>query len=73
MGLFGQYTYKTKKGERYWLHSKDKGKVRLYFFSKNPLDALQGIPKGYEVSANERTGLPILKKKKKKEEKSETK
>ena len=72
MGLFGSYTYKAKNKEKWWLHVKERGKVKLYYFSKNPDAALPGIPRGYELSTNLMTGLPLLRKQKK-AEKKETK
>ena len=71
MGLFGPYVYRTKTGEQFWLHVKEKGKTKLYYFSKDPAGALSSIPKEYEIVKNEKTPLPFLKKKeaKKKEEK----
>ena len=84
MGLFGPFIYKSEKGVKWWLHMKQQGKRKLYFFSKNPIDALPSLPPGYEVFENPRTGLPMLRKKgagvfgglrgggKKKEQPSET-
>lgn len=66
MGLFTPYVYKTKKSkkkEKYYLHMKKKGKRILYYFSKDPTDALRGLPAGYEVVENPNTGLPMLRKK----------
>ncbi len=63
MGLFGPYVYKTKKGEKYWLHVKEKGKAKIYYFSKDPSGALFSLPAGYEVVENPKTGLPFLRKK----------
>jgi hypothetical protein len=65
MGLFSPYQYKAKDGQKWYLHSRDRGKVRFYFFSKDQLYALPGIPRGYELFLNERTGLPMLRKLKK--------
>ena len=57
-----------KSGKTYHLHAREqvlKGgqKVTLYYFAgvagPNALDAL---PNGYEVSENNKTGLPLLKK-----------
>jgi hypothetical protein len=64
MGLFGPFVYKSKKGkgEKYFLHVKEKGKVRLYYFSKDPVNSLSSIPRGYEVIENKVTFLPMLKK-----------
>ncbi|MCX6815505.1 MAG: hypothetical protein NT120_01465 [Candidatus Aenigmarchaeota archaeon] len=67
MGFFGAYEYKAKNGQKWYLHAREKGKVRFYFFSKDSVDALSDIPGGYEIFLNPRTGLPMLKKKEKKE------
>jgi hypothetical protein len=78
MGLFGPSVYKTKDGKKFWLHMKQMGKVTLYFFSKDPANAIS-MPRGYEVVENQKTSLPFLKKKegglfgKKKEVKTEKK
>ena len=66
------YKVKSKKsGKTYHLHSKDvklagDRKQRIYYFAgeekKNAIDAL---PEGYEVTENQKTGLPMLRKKKK--------
>lgn len=65
------FSVKSKKsGKMYYLHSKEVTlaggrKQKIFYFageeSKNSLDAL---PAGYEVTENERTGLPMLRKKK---------
>jgi hypothetical protein len=65
------FSVKSKKsGKTYYLHAKDVElaggrKQRIYYFAgvaeKNALDAL---PVGYEMIENERTGLPMLRKKK---------
>jgi len=65
------FSVKSKKsGKTYFLHSKEVklagGRLQNIFYfageeSKNSLDAL---PAGYEVMENERTGLPMLRKKK---------
>lgn len=64
------YTVKSKKsGKMYHLHTREVQlaagrKQRIYYFagvaSKGSIDAL---PDGYEVFENERTGLPMLRKK----------
>ncbi|MDR0533024.1 MAG: hypothetical protein LBH01_03630 [Verrucomicrobiales bacterium] len=57
-----------KSGKTYFLHGKEqelKGgqKVTLYYFAGAAGDnALDALPKGYIVSENTRTGLPLLKK-----------
>lgn len=57
-----------KSGKTYFLHSrlqKLKGgqEVTLYYFAGTAGDgAIDALPAGYEVSENERTGLPLLKK-----------
>ena len=63
------YTVQSKKsGKTYHLHArlqKLKGgqEVTLYYFASLPGEgALDALPAGYEVSENERTGLPLLKK-----------
>lgn len=63
MGLFGPYVYKNKRGQKFWLHVKERGKVKLYYFSKDPVGALNDLPRGYEVVENPVTGMPFLKKK----------
>lgn len=66
------YSVKSKKsGKMYHLHTKEVklagGRLqKIYYFAgdvgKGSLDAL---PAGYEVMENQRTGLPMLRKKKK--------
>jgi hypothetical protein len=57
-----------KSGKTYFLHArlqKLKGghEVTLYYFAGQPADgAIDALPVGYEISENERTGLPLLKK-----------
>ena len=63
MGLLQPYTYKTREGKKYWLHMKRKGKVTLYYFSKDPVGALFNIPGGFEVTKSSKQDLPMLKKK----------
>lgn len=53
------YSYKNSKGRTYYLHSRG----RLFFFSKDPAGSID-LPEGYEAVESERTGLPMLKKKK---------
>jgi hypothetical protein len=63
-------TVSKKSGKTYFLHSrlqKLRGgqEVTLYYFAGQPGEgAIDALPEGYEVSENERTGLPLLKKKK---------
>lgn len=64
------YTYANSKGTSYILHAKDvtlRGsgkKQRIYFFARDQRSgALDEIPSGYTVIENQRTGLPILKRK----------
>lgn len=60
------FEYKNSKGTTYYLHSRTAGKNgtgKLYFFSKDKNDALDEVPGEYKIIENERTGLPILKKK----------
>ena len=58
-----------KSGKTYILHQRKqelKGgqQVTLYFFAGEAKDgAIDALPAGYEVSENNTTGLPLLKKK----------
>lgn len=62
-------TISKKSGKTYFLHSRLQElrggqKVTLYYFAGQPGEgAIDALPEGYEVSENERTGLPLLKKK----------
>ena len=62
-------TVSKKSGKTYFLHArlqKLRGgqEVTLYYFAGQPGEgAIDALPEGYEVSENERTGLPLLKKK----------
>lgn len=62
------YKHTNSKGTDYYLHSKEvklrSGKQqRIYYFAKmaGP-DAVDGVPAGYTIVENSRTGLPVLKK-----------
>ena len=63
MGLFAPFIYKAKTGQQFWLHIKERGKAKLYYFSKDPIGALNELPKGFEIVENTRSGMPFLKKK----------
>jgi hypothetical protein len=63
MGMFGPYVYINKKKEKYYLHMRGRGRRILYYFSKDPNGALPEIPPGFEVFENEKSGLPMLRKK----------
>ena len=63
------YSVESKKsGKMYYLHSKEvklKGDrlQRIYYFAGDiRKEALDALPKGYEVIENKRTGLPMLRK-----------
>lgn len=64
------YKYVSKKdGRDYWLHGKlvtmpGPRKQQIYYFActVNVLYALSEIPKGFEITENARTGMPLLKK-----------
>ncbi len=66
------YSVKSKKsGKTYYLHTKEvelaggrKQKI-FYFAGEAGSNSLDSLPVGYEVMENERTGLPMLRKKKK--------
>jgi len=64
------YSVKSKKsGKTYFLHTKEVilsggRKQRIYYFAGvAEVNALDALPEGYEVIENERTGLPMLRKK----------
>jgi hypothetical protein len=52
------YDHKNSKGITYHLHQKG----RLFFFSKKSEESID-LPAGYLVVENQKTGLPMLKKK----------
>lgn len=65
------YSVKSKKsGKMYYLHTKEVQltagrKQRIYYFAGEAGEnSLGALPAGYEVMENERTGLPMLRKKK---------
>ncbi len=66
------YSYKNTRDQEYFLHHKKvqlrgNGKEQtIYFFARDikPEGALDTVPDGYTVKENERTGLPMLGKKK---------
>jgi hypothetical protein len=64
MGLFGPFVYKSKNGQKFWLHSREKGKQKLFYFSREREGALNYLPKGFKVIENTETGMPMLKKRK---------
>jgi len=53
------YSHKNSRGVTFWLHSKGS----LFFFSKNQEGAID-LPDHLEVFENQRTGLPMVRKKK---------
>jgi len=53
------YEHTNSKGVKYYLHSRGK----LNFFSKKPEGGVDMPPGSWEVVENQRTGLPMLKKK----------
>ena len=56
--IFLGYEHTNSRGQKYWLHHKG----RLFFFSKKSEESID-LPEGYAVVENQRTGLPMLKKK----------
>ncbi|MDD5162703.1 MAG: hypothetical protein PHD95_00680 [Candidatus ainarchaeum sp.] len=52
------FSHVNSKGVKYFLHQKG----RLLFFSKNPEGSIS-LPEGMAVVENQRTGLPMVKKK----------
>ena len=66
------FAFTNKKGQEYFLHGKkvslrgNNHEQTIYYFAKEvkPEGALDQVPDGYEVKETERTGLPVLGKKK---------
>jgi hypothetical protein len=64
------FQFKNSRGSVYFLHHKEvelKGgrkQVIFYFGKEVKAGALDQVPEGYEVAETERTGMPVLKKKK---------
>jgi hypothetical protein len=63
------FLYKNTKGTNYFLHSMEvtlknsKRRQRIYWFApKTGKNAIDELPKGYKITQNKRTGLPVLKK-----------
>ncbi len=58
------YSHTNSRGQAYWLHSREgKGGSKLFFFSKKSEDSVD-LPEHLEVFENERTGLPMVRRKK---------
>ena len=61
-------TASKKNGKTYILHSRQQTlrggqTVTLYYFASEAVaGAMEALPEGYQVTENERTGLPLLKK-----------
>jgi len=65
------YNVKSKKsGKTYYLHSKDVKLAggrnqRIFYFAGDIREgSVDALPAGYEIMENQRTGLPMLRKKK---------
>ena len=61
------YATTNSRGQTYYLHGKNvllkNGRMqRIYYFARavKPVDGLDAMPDGFEISENPRTGLPIL-------------
>ena len=52
------FDYDNSRGQKYYLHSRGK----LFFFSKKKEGNID-MPEGFTVVENQRTGLPMLKRK----------
>ena len=64
------YTYTNKKGQKYYLHTKDvtlrggNRKQTIYYFAREVKPgSLDAVPAGFEVVENKKTGLPVLRRK----------
>jgi hypothetical protein len=61
------YQHTNTRGVVYYLHARTAGKngtTKLYFFAKEVKEgAVDALPEGYEVIESQKTGLPILRKK----------
>lgn len=60
------FTHTNSKGKTYILHSRkaNNSDTKLYFFAKEEKEGAEDkLPDGYKIIENERTGLPMLKKK----------
>lgn len=56
------FKYKNKAGEIWYLHMKiGRGGNLIFYFNKDPIDALEDIPPGYVV-VEAKNGVPMLKK-----------
>lgn len=64
------FKFTNSKAVDYFLHFRDvtlRGgrEQRIYFFAREVRDdSLDAVPDGYEVVETERTGMPVLRKKK---------
>ncbi len=63
------YEYKNKKGQTYYLHTKqvtlqNGRKQQIYYFAREEKrgETIDAVPSGYRIEENDRTGLPFLKK-----------
>ena len=53
------YEHTNSKGKKYYLHARGK----LFYFAGAEKENVIDLPEGYDIVENERTGLPMLKKK----------
>ncbi len=53
------FEYKNSRGKKYFLHQKGK----LYYFSGEKKENAIDLPPGYSIVENNKTGLPMLRKK----------
>lgn len=64
------FSFKNSKGQTYILHGKKvtlQGgrQQQIHYFAREakPGESMDAVPDGYEVTENERTGLPFLRRK----------
>ncbi len=62
MGFLSPFEYKSRKNGKFWLHVKERGGSKVYYFSKEQADAVMFRPFGYVVAEHKLTGMPMLKK-----------
>ena len=60
MGFLSPFEYKSRKNGKFWLHVKERGGSKVYYFSKESTDAIMFKPSGYNIAEHRLTGMPFL-------------